>query len=101
VIATAEFGLETLKRSIRRRVVPAEVYCLTGPRRLCRVRAIAFGNVPIGSLAARIRQGRSRRLLVPIRGRRALRELRRQPDLVFFCFRMRDPSGKTGETGAC
>jgi hypothetical protein len=65
------------------------------------VRATAFGNVPIGSLSARVRQGRSRRLLVPVRDRRALRAVRGQPDLVFFCFRMRDPSGRTGRTGVC
>ena len=101
VIATTEFGVTTVEKFVRRRVVPAEVRCISGPGRLCRVRATAFGNVPIGSLTARIRQGRSRRLLVPIRGRRALRAVRRQPDLVLFCFRMRDPSGRTGQTGAC
>jgi hypothetical protein len=101
VIATVEFDVRTVERFIRRRVVPAEVRRLSGPGRLCRVRATAFGNVPIGSLTARIRQGRSRRLLVPIRGRRALRAVRRQPDLVLFCFRMRDPSGRTGQTGIC
>jgi hypothetical protein len=101
VIATVEFDVRTVERFIRRGVVPAEVRCLSGPGRLCRVRATAFGNVPSGSLTARIRQGRSRRLLVPIRGRRALRAVRRQPDLVLFCFRMRDPSGRTGQTGIC
>jgi hypothetical protein len=101
VVATAEFDVQTIERFVRRRVVPAEVHCIWGPGRLCRVRATAFGNVPIGSLSARVRQGRSRRLLVPVRDRRALRAVRGQPDLVFFCFRMRDPSGRTGRTGVC
>ncbi len=101
VIATVEFGVSTIERFIRRRVIPVEVRCISGPGRLCRVRATAFGNVPIGSLSARVRQGRSRRLLVPVRGQRALQAVRRQPDLVLFCFRTRDPSGPTGRTGVC
>lgn len=100
-IQTVEFDVETIKRFVRRRVVPVEIRCISGPGRLCRVRATAFGNVAIGSLAVRVRQGRARRLRVPIRGTRALRALRRQPDLLLFCFRMRDPSGRTGRTGVC
>jgi hypothetical protein len=100
-IATREFAVETIRRSIRRRYIPVDVHCISGPGRRCRARATAFGNVPIGSLTARVRQGRTRRLRVPVRDRRALRAVRRQPDLVFFCFRMRDPSGRTGRTGVC
>jgi hypothetical protein len=100
-ITTLEFGVSTIKRFIRRGVVPAAVRCISGPGRLCRVRATAFGNVPIGSVTARIRQGAARRLLVRVRGRQALRAVRRRPDLVLFCFRMRDPSGRTGRTGIC
>lgn len=100
-IGTVEFDVTTIERFIRRRVVPVEVHCISGPARLCRLRATAFGNVPIGSISARVRQGRTRRLLVPVRGQRALRAVRRRPDLVLFCFRMRDPSGRTGRTGVC
>jgi hypothetical protein len=100
-IATLEFHVTTIERFIRRRVVPVAVRCISGPGRLCRVRATAFGNVPIGSVTARIRQGAARRLLVRVRSRKALRAVRRRPDLVLFCFRMRDPSGRTGRTGVC
>ena len=101
MIATVEFGVTTIERFVRTGVIPVEVRCLSGPGRLCPVRATAFGNVPIGSLSARVRQGRTWRLLVPVRGRRALRAVRRQPDIVPFCLRMRDPSGRTARTGVC
>jgi hypothetical protein len=101
VIATVEFGVKTIERFIRKRVVPVEVHCISGPGRLCRVRATAFGNVPIGSPHGPCPPGPHP---APARAgpwARSTAAVRRQPDLVLFCFRMRDPSGRRGRTGVC